>query len=220
MCRLIEEEHIEFLHTTQINGAAELAARKMKIPHLMNIYQLTEEEFAFKQTDFYPRYHLCDSEMYSALWSRKLNMVSECMRPLSPLDKQREYRKTFKKQQTIVMVGLLCERKNQLTAIRAVEKLQDKTDLRLIIAGDCDNTYGKKCRDYVEEHNLQKRVLFSGFVLDVGELLEEADGFLLASTDESFPSSIVEAVSYGVPILTTPVGGVPEVFINHVNAFV
>lgn len=220
ICQLIEEEKIEFLHSAQINVAVELASRKENIPHLMNIYQLEENEFLFSQTDIYAHYHLCDSKKYSEIWKKNMDLVSDYMRPLSPIKKMRECKIGKKECYTIIMLGVLCERKNQLTAIRAVEQLQKKISLRMIIAGDFDNTYGKKCVEYVNNHGLQDMITFRGFVSDVGALLEEGDWFLLTSIDESFPSSIVEAVSYGLAIITTPVAGIPEVFKNGKNAFV
>lgn len=220
ICQLIKDEKIDFLHSAQINVAVELASRKMNIPHLMNIYQLRREEFLFAQEDIYAHYHLCDSEMYSKIWREQLNVVSECMRPLSPLQYKLKEDIVAKNTYTILVLGLLCERKNQLAAIQAIEKLEGKLELQLIIAGDYNNLYGNECVDYVNSHDLPNKVKFVGFMTDVESLFLHSDWFLLVSTDESFPSSIVEAVSYNLPIITTPVAGVPEIFRNQFNAFV
>ena len=42
-------------------------------------------------------------------------------------------------------------------------------------------------------------------------LLNWADVFILPSFNEGLPISILEAMSYGLPIISTPVGGIPEV---------
>lgn len=92
--------------------------------------------------------------------------------------------------------------------------------VRLHVAGSLRNAYAKQCTTYVKEHKLEQRVIFYGFVKDIIPLLERCDCLLCVSTDESFPSSIVEALSYDLTIISTPVAGVPEVFVNKKNGFI
>ena len=56
-----------------------------------------------------------------------------------------------------------------------------------------------------------KRVRFLGERDALPELLSPADVFLLASSEESFGLSALEAMSCAVPVVATAVGGVPEV---------
>jgi glycosyltransferase involved in cell wall biosynthesis len=53
-------------------------------------------------------------------------------------------------------------------------------------------------------------VRFLGFRTDVPDLLGAADVFLLPSRTEGLPLSVLEAMSHGMAIVATPVGGVPE----------
>ena len=46
-------------------------------------------------------------------------------------------------------------------------------------------------------------------------LLNLCDAYILPSYTEGLPVSILEAMSYGKPILATPVGGIPEVVIDN-----
>jgi glycosyltransferase involved in cell wall biosynthesis len=55
-----------------------------------------------------------------------------------------------------------------------------------------------------------ERVVFRGFVENVGELLASCDAFVLASLNESFPLSILEAMAASKPVVATAVGGVGE----------
>lgn len=214
------KEQIDFFHSVQLNIAVEYVSRKMNIPHLMDIYQLEKEEFKLCLEDIYPHYHLCDSLLYSNRWSQELSIESRCIRPVALLDKIRKKDSYIRKKLKILMLGSVCERKNQLEAIKAIEKCSFECEVELHIAGEFDNNYGKKCIQYVEKYDLKKIVFFHGFVSDVECLLENSDCLLCSSVDESFPSSIVEAVTYDLTIISTPVAGVPELFIDKKNSFI
>lgn len=208
---------IDFFHTVQLNVAVELVARELGVPHLMNIYQLKEAEFKLCQGDIFAQYHLCDSKLYSELWRRCLHIESRCIRPVAPVDQVVKKGKYGQKKLRFIMLGAVCDRKNQLTAIKAVERCLSKYEIELIIAGDYEGLYGGECRKYVEERKLKQNIRMVGFISDIKGLLSDCDCFLCASRDESFPSSIVEAVTYDLTIVSTPVAGVPELFYDKVN---
>lgn len=220
--QFVIQEKIDFLHSVQINIVVEKIARDLNIPHMMNIYQISKEEFMFKQGDFYPQFHLCDSELYAKVWSSNMDIYSRCLRPLAPLEHIRRKDKSIDCMEiTLLMLGTVCNRKNQFVAIQAVEEcIREGYDIKLLIAGDGDKLYLEKCKEYVAQNELQDKIEFLGFVSDVEELLKKSDCFLCTSLDESFPSSIVEAATYDLTIITTPVAGVPEVYINGYNGYV
>lgn len=214
------EKKITFFHSVQLNIAAEYVARKLGIPHLMNIYSMNEEEFKICPGDIYPHYHLCDSRLYSERWSRELGIKSRCIRPVAIQNEIKKKNGYSGKSITLLMLGNVCEYKNQMTAIKAVEQCICKDEIKLHIAG-CDNTdYAEECRLYVREHNLEQYIIFHGFASDIVPLLEGSDCLLCASYYESFPMSIVEAMTYDLTIISTPVAGIPEVLTDKENAFV
>ena len=71
----------------------------------------------------------------------------------------------------------------------------------------------------IEEYGLQKMVTFEGFVSGDKkiECLNWADAYILPSFNEGLPIGILEAMSYGDPIISSPVGGIPEVVKDGVN---
>jgi len=58
---------------------------------------------------------------------------------------------------------------------------------------------------------LEARVQFLGFRTDIQALLHAADFFCLATQSEGLGSSILEAMSAGLPVVATRVGGIPEI---------
>ena len=81
------------------------------------------------------------------------------------------------------------------------------------------NGFEDEIKAYIEEHSLQDFVVFEGWVNGEkkAELLRWADVFMLPSYNEGLPISILEALAYGMPVISTPVGGIPEVVKNSVN---
>lgn len=218
--KFTKREEIKFFHSVQLNIAVEFVSRKLGIPHLMDIYQLSEDDFRICPGDIYPHYHLCDSFLYADRWRYQLGIESRCIRPVAPLNKIRKKRVYTLEKIRILMLGSLCVRKNQMEAIKAIEQCAELLEIELHIAGDVDNNYGIECKKYVKEHRLEKVVSFYGFISKIEPLLENSDCLLCSSIDESFPSSIVEALTYDLTIISTPVAGVPELMIDRENSFI
>lgn len=216
------QNKINFLHSVQFHTAAELVSRELRIPHLMNIYQNWTEETLTDLGKYLPlpSYHVSDSMLYSRFWAKVIGSKPFCVRPGAPLDHfcmRAEKGFGFR----ILMLGMLCERKNQMAAIWAVEScIMQGYPFEFTIAGRCDNEYGRKCRDYIATKNLTDRIHLIGFCSEVDELLKSHDVILCSSTQESFPCSLVEAATYGCMVISTPVAGVPEIFQNGINAYI
>ena len=57
---------------------------------------------------------------------------------------------------------------------------------------------------------LHERVTLAGYVAGADRLLETAAGFVMSSLTEGMPLVLMEALQWGVPILATAVGAIPE----------
>ncbi len=85
-------------------------------------------------------------------------------------------------------------------------------DAELVLVGDGPQL--GETRRVARERDVCDRVRFLGLRSDLAELLAPADLFCLASTEESFGLSALEAMSSGTAVLGTRVGGVAEVVVD------
>jgi L-malate glycosyltransferase len=79
---------------------------------------------------------------------------------------------------------------------------------RLVMIGDGPERAGAERR--LGELGLEERVAFLGNQEDFVELLAASDVFLLPSEKESFGLAALEALSCGVPVVASDIGGIPE----------
>lgn len=111
-----------------------------------------------------------------------------------------------------LFMGEIGQRKGVFDIIRGLanhrDEIKDKIELR--IGG---NKMEDDLRNAIAEGGLSDFVNFEGWVSGDKkiELLNWADVYILPSFNEGLPISILEAMSYGMPIISTPVGGIPEV---------
>jgi N-acetyl-alpha-D-glucosaminyl L-malate synthase BshA len=83
---------------------------------------------------------------------------------------------------------------------------------RLVLVGDGPEI--EPARRRLGEYGLLDDVDFAGEVLDIVDVLSQADAFLLPSATESFGLAALEAMACEVPVVASCVGGLPEV-IEH-----
>ena len=94
--------------------------------------------------------------------------------------------------------------------IEAFEYAKKRDDsLRGIIVGG--GRMESSLRDWIRESGLDGIVKIIGEVEDVGGWLSEMDIFLFTSISEGLPNVVIEAQGFGVPVVSTSVGGIPEI---------
>jgi len=81
----------------------------------------------------------------------------------------------------------------------------------LVGGGKMENTV----RKWVEDRGLQNRIKILGERVDVESWLAQMDIFLLTSISEGLPNVIIEAQGFGIPVISTDVGGVSEIVIHN-----
>ncbi len=120
----------------------------------------------------------------------------------------------------LLFLGLVTEQKGiyDLIEVIAEHKAEFDNKLTLHIGGNGEKG---KLIDLISKNNIADLITYEGWVSGdkKTDLLNIADAFILPSYAEGLPISILEAMSYGLPILSTPVGGIPEIVENGVTGF-
>lgn len=133
-------------------------------------------------------------------------------RPVNPADAPRE----------IVTVGRLIEKKGFPVLIEAcgiLARAGEEFHCTIIGSGPLEETL----RGLIAEHRLEGRVTLAGHQQEpaVRAALDRARLFALACVTEAdggmdnLPTVIVEAMATGLPVVSTPIAGVPEMVTNH-----
>src|SRR5690606_13949911 len=103
-----------------------------------------------------------------------------------------------------------------LTLLEALASLKSM-DWHLDLIGDGPRRPHIMSR--VRELGLHKRITFLGEVANVPRLLSEYSIFVLTSRWEGLPISVLEAISVGLPVVASDVGGCSEVIEEGINGF-
>lgn len=215
---MITEFSPNIIHSVQINIAVETSARRMKVPHLMNVYPVLRESFSISWEKVYPRYHCGDSEFYCNRWKVGLGIESRCIRIMYEKSNVTKNHYSREHKYELVSIGGFYQYKNQQEIIKFVEKcVNEDIDVRLTFYGDDKTVYATKCKEYVRMHNLESNVIFAGFTNNIEEAFYNKDAFVHASLAESFPGVLVEAMANKVPIIVNAISGIPELMIDGKN---
>lgn len=121
---------------------------------------------------------------------------------------------------TLLFLGLLGQNKGiyDLLSVIADNKDTFNRKLCLCIGG---NGEVEKVKNLIKSYGISDMVKYEGWVSGdkKTDLLNCADAYILPSYKEGLPISILEAMSYALPIISTPVGGIPEIVKNGVNGY-
>lgn len=113
--------------------------------------------------------------------------------------------------------------KGTLNLLRALPKVRERVGpLQAIFAGEWFSQHGKQTADQlIQSLDLQEMVEFVGPIESdrKRELLQQANVFILPSLNEGQPYAILEAMSAGLPVVSTNVGCIPEMIRDGIEGF-
>lgn len=121
---------------------------------------------------------------------------------------------------TLLFLGLLGKNKGIYDLLECIRdhKEEFQGNLKLYIGGNGEIEHVKQL---IKDYGIADIAIFEGWVSGDKkiELLNKSDAYILPSYKEGLPISILEAMSYGMPIISTPVGGIPEIVSNGENGY-
>jgi glycosyltransferase involved in cell wall biosynthesis len=117
----------------------------------------------------------------------------------------------------MLFLGELGKRKGIYDLLDVIAELKEY-DIQLYCGGngDVDGVLKR-----VKDLKIEDKFKYLGWVGGDSkiDLLNKCDVFVLPSYNEGLPISVLEAMSYGMPIVSTKVGGIPEIVLNDENGF-
>ncbi|NQV54022.1 MAG: glycosyltransferase family 4 protein [Flavobacteriales bacterium] len=119
----------------------------------------------------------------------------------------------------LVFIGTICERKGIFDLIKALNLIKRKVNLKIIGTGSASDT--QKLSKMIEYFQLEDSVELMGR-LDPQEILvvfKESLLCVLPSHVDNSPNTVAEAQAFGIPVLSTRVGGIPSMISENVTGF-
>jgi glycosyltransferase involved in cell wall biosynthesis len=220
LARLLRRERVRVLHASEARAAllAGWAARGLGVPVVWHHY--TGERDELPQRPFALAYRLaerviaCSDATGRALLRvlgeqapGKLHVVHDGVRPAPAVTGPAEAPR-------VGVTASLVRRKGHHVLVRAfAEVLAAVPDAELVIAGgpvETEPGYLDEVRGAAEGLGIASRVRFLGYVDQPERVLADLRVFCLPSLDDALPLAILEAMAAGLPVVSTTVGGVPE----------
>jgi len=126
----------------------------------------------------------------------------------------------FKRRKYILYAGTLNKRKGYIDLLKSFSLIASTfPDWKITFAG---NGEIEEAKDLTKELNIENQVVFLGWISgkEKSKAFQEASVFCLPSYAEGFPMAVLDAFSYELPVITTPVGGLPDILLDGKNALI
>jgi glycosyltransferase involved in cell wall biosynthesis len=229
--RLRRLEHLHVHFGGPVAAVGLLASKAWKIPYSLTIHgpeellnsecnhlkvKLAHAEFVLCISDF------CRSQLYALVppseW-HKFTVVRLGVDPLVLTPVSRPASISLRGEPVkLVCTGRMVPAKGHLILLEAVRILRDRgVDLQVTMIGAGPELTGLQA--FVAEHQLEDTVVFTRALNHAQTLghLRRADLFALASFAEGIPVALMEAMSLGLPCVSTTVAGIPELIRNGID---
>ena len=112
----------------------------------------------------------------------------------------------------LCVTGSVCRRKGQYIIVEALNKVSEEAKRKIHVSIIGEGNDLEELRLKTKMYGLEDNISFLGYMLnkDVHDYLCGCDIYILMSSSEGLPISIIEAMRAGLGVISTPVAGIPE----------
>lgn len=233
-CKLLKSEYKTLVHihtcsglTYFFDGVLILCARVLSVPVVLHIHGAKFDLFLealspwqFKIAHWQLNKCAC-VVVLSDSWEEKLKVMfpdvafSVVANGVPILQVEKEISKQSKSNIQILFLGNLSQRKGVFDLVQAMKKVEG-AELYLV-GGEDEPGISQQIQKIISKQGLAHKIklLGSKHGKEKMEFLQNADIFVLPSYAEGLPISLLEAMSVGLPVIVTPVGGIPSVITDN-----
>ncbi len=227
--RIIEEYKPDVLHAHDMRAAYISSKNRHKIPVVCHIHnnafdsrRISKKSVAFLLASFRIShiFWVSDESMKQYIFSKYVKKKSSVLHNIidvdSLLSKVNEDKTTYSND--LVYVGRLSEEKNPMRLLEIVSEIKkSKYDISLSVVGD--GIYKEIMEKEVIDKGLTSNVIFYGFLNNPYKLVKDSSIMIMTSIREGLPMCILEALSLGTPVISTPVGAIKDIITDGTNGF-
>lgn len=120
----------------------------------------------------------------------------------------------------VLCVGKIQPHKGQMHFIQALASIRDTSVTAEIVGEERDPEYARELKQLATRLGLGGRISFTGRLEDPADLAcfyQRADILVVPSLHEGYGMAVVEGMSFGLPVVASNVGGIPEIIEDSVN---
>jgi glycosyltransferase involved in cell wall biosynthesis len=226
LCRFMKRNKIGIIHTYGFwtSVAGRIAAKLTKVPVVIT-GQRTEDNWRNPFHSWLDRFTSGWVDLYISVFNKgkelliqrdhiaeeKIMVIPNGIDPAWAIGGRRNG-----KIPTVGMVAAFSSFKAYEQLIFAATKVVEKfSDVKFILVGD-----GEKKNEIIkliDTLKLNSHFILTGYVEDVRPILSKLSVFVLATHSEGMPVSVIEAMSFGLPVIGSNIGGIPDIITDGEN---
>lgn len=225
MVKVFRRESPDIVHThlstSSVNGT--LAARFAKIPCVSTVHGMSGKlSYIFADHMIGVSKGVCDHLIKQGIAASKVTPVYNGVQLPANVPSKQESRQQFNLPYQATIIGTV----SRLTAMKGIDfgleafkTISSKfPGIHYALVGDGDDR--QRYETWVKEHGLSEKVHFLGYQDRVFDPISAMDLFLFPSLKEAMGIAVVEGMIMGLPVVSTNVGGLPEVIDSSVGRLV
>lgn len=162
---------------------------------------------------------ICQGTFWKDFFKNEFSLSDDKLKIINnwiSVDEYNPIKKRINSPVKILFLGWVTKNKGIYDLINAIKKIRNK-DFILEIAGNGDEF--KNLKSLLQKEGLNKKVHLLNWVYgeEKKQLLNRADIFVLPSYREGMPNSLIEAMSSNTAVISTTVGGIPDLIKSGIN---